>query len=495
MTLARPRRFAPGATSLLAAAALLLAPAVVRAQAAWEYEPYQVRVWIAAPAQAQLPTALRDDLAELLSTRAELVFGALWNARVESVPAALADGFLHDLDVPVEQLRAAAPDLLNVDKLVVVRIRRQQGQWQVATRELDCRAWQWSEVEHRSAGPAAGLALAAWDAAAATFTPIARIEAVEGTAIKARLRAGGLVIDPQSAALAEPGMVLRPIIRRNDRTGQPAARGGIQAIPWTLLEVQSREEALLQCQLHSGFRAAIPSRGGVRTERLALLVRPQFESTTLVLNSRTDEPRPLAGYEIFAKQPDGSETPLLGQTDWRGQIELPRGDGSLQLFLVRNGRQLLARLPIVPGQERLLEASLVDDDGRLQAEGAVAALHTRALDLAARREIVASRFRSRLKERKFDEAEDLLDEFRQLESRSDLVRSLDETRQQVQAFDRLTQQRIDKLFSEARQLLTVKALSDDMINVLSAELVKARSAPRTASAPAASPSATRPSES
>ncbi len=140
MTLARPRRFAPGATSLLAAAALLLAPAVVRAQAAWEYEPYQVRVWIAAPAQAQLPSALRDDLAELLSARAELVFGAVWNARVESVPAALADGFIHDLDVPLERLRTAAPELLNIDKLIVVRVRRSQGQWQVAARELDCRA-------------------------------------------------------------------------------------------------------------------------------------------------------------------------------------------------------------------------------------------------------------------------------------------------------------------------------------------------------------------
>ena len=483
MTLPLRRTAQLAAVLLLAIAASLLAQSTLLAQAAWEYSPYQVRVWIAAPSHAQLPPALRDELAALVAARAEVVFGAVWSTRVESVPPALADGFVHDLEVPLDRLKAVAPDLLDADKLLVLRVVRGHAGWQIAARELDCRTRQWSEVQVRSAGAADSLALAAWDAASAAFTPIVRIEAVDGTQIKARLRAGGLVVDPQSAALADPGMVLRPIVRRNDRTGQPAARGGIQPIAWTLLEVQTREEAVLQCQLHSGFRAAIPSRGGVRTERLALLVRPQFEFTTLALKSRTAEPRPLAGYDIFAKQQGGSETPLLGKTDWRGQIDLPQGDGSLQLFLVRNGRQLLARLPIVPGQERLLEASLMDDDGRLQAEGAVAALHTRALDLAARREIVATRFRARLKERKFDQAQALLDEFRQLESRSDLVRSLDEQRQQVQAFDRLTQQRIDKLFSEARQLLTVKALSDDLINILSAELVKARTAPRTASAP------------
>jgi hypothetical protein len=320
-----------------------------------------------------------------------------------------------------------------------------------------------------------------WDAIAAVFTPLARIEAVDGAQVKARLRAGGLIIDPASLALAEPGMVLRPITRRNDRTGQPAAKGGIQPLPWTLLAIEERDEALLTCGLHSGYRASIPARGGARVERLALLVRPQFPATTLALRSRGGEQRPLPGYEIFAKQEDGGETPLLGITDWQGQIELPRQGSTLQVLIVRNGTQLLARLPLVPGHEKLLVAPLMDDDGRLQAEGAVAALESMALDLAARREILAARFRVRLTERKFDEAQELLDEFRQLDSRTALGRLLDEQQQQVRADDRLTQQRIDKLFGDARQLLTVKSLSDDMINTLAGELSKARAAPRTAS--------------
>jgi hypothetical protein len=465
----------------LAALVLLLAPRAALAQAAWEYSPYQVRIWLLAAPQPQLPPALRDELAAQLADRAEVAFGAVWSVQIAEPPADLRQTLLAALDAPLDKLKAAAPDLLKVDKLILVRPLWSDAGWRVEARELDCRAWQWSHVVRREAGGGDALGLALWDAAAATFTPIARVEAVDGAAVKARLRAGGLIIDPASPALTETGMVLRPVIRRNDRSGQPAARGGIQPVPWTLLAIENRTDSLLDCRLHSGFRAAIPSRGGVRMERLALLVKPQFDKTTLALRSRTADSRPLAGYEVFAKKPDGDESPLLGVTDWRGEIELPRGDNSLQLFLIRNGKQLLARLPIVPGQAEVLEAPLVDDDGRLQAEGAIAALHSRALDLAARREILATRFRLRLKERKFDEAQALLDDFRKLDSRSELGRSLDESQQQVQAFDRLTQQRIDKLFGEARQLLTVKALADDMVNSLQAELAKARSSPATKS--------------
>jgi len=136
---------------------------------------------------------------------------------------------------------------------------------------------------------------------------------------------------------------------------------------------------------------------------------------------------------------------------------------------------------MIAGQDERLVADLMDDDGRLQAEGAVAAFYSRALDLVARREILAARFRTRLKEGKFDEAQALLDQFRRLESRADLSRSFDEMQQAVTASDRLTQQRIGKLFDDARRLLTVKGLSDDVINTLAAELTKARTATKTTS--------------
>ncbi len=449
------------------------------AQGHWEYAPYEVQVWIAAEAQPQLPPSVQQELARRLAARSEAVCGAVWSISAQGAPAEVRGVLPATLDLAPERLQTLAPDVLKRDKLIIVRLSAGSLGWNVQARELDCRTRQWGPLAMRSAAAAIELPLAMWDAAVESFVPLTRIESVEGTAATARLRAGGLITRAGSPALIDKGHILQPIIRRNDRSGQPVAKTGIQPLAWTLLAVESRADALLNCTVHSGYRGALSSRTSPRTERLALAVKPQFPTTTLELRSRIGDQRPLAGYEIFAKRPDSENVVQLGTSDWRGQIELPRGDGALELLLIRNGSQLLARLPIVAGQDERLVADLMDDDSRLQAEGAVAALHSRALDLVARREILASRFRARLKEGKFEEAQVLLDQFRRLESRADLSRSFDEMQQAVQATDRLTQQRIGKLFDDARRLLTVKGLSDDMVNTLVAELSKARTATKT----------------
>ena len=480
-----------GKVTMLAAAVVLFAVGLreARGQAAWEYEPYQVRCWISAHDDPRWTESLQQELSDALVRRADVAIGAVWNLTITSPPPAAQISDLAMLsDMPQESLKTFAGDALKQDKLIIVRLSPADGAWNIDARELDCRSRQWGPVMQGHAPQLESLPLVVWDVILDSFHPLVRIESVEGREVKARLRAGGLVSDPSSPALIEPGMVLRPILRRNDRSGEPAANTGIQPIPWTLLTVTERKESLLTCQSTSGFRAAIPARGGVRTERLALLVRPLHPSTRIVLQTRHDPPQPLAGYEVYLRRTPDAEAELLGATDWRGEIEVPRGNGTLVTLLVRNGNQLLARLPFVPGQDAVLAAPLADDEGRLQAEGAVAALHSRALDLVARREVLAARFRARLKEQKFDEAQKLLDEFRKLETRSDLSRALDEQQQRISATDRMTQTRIDKIFGEARKILLLKALSDDMVNTLAAELLKARTAPKTAPA-AATPTA------
>jgi hypothetical protein len=313
-----------------------------------------------------------------------------------------------------------------------------------------------------------------WDLIAASFTPLVKIERVTDEQVTARLRAGGLIVDPASPANIDQGQILRPVIRRNDRSGQPAKVGGISAVPWTLLRVEARADSLLTCQLFSGYRGALPSRGGVRLERLGLLVSPRWESTRVVLESRGTTPKRLVGYDVYSRSPEQTEPELLGSTDSFGELDLQRRDGSLQLLYVKNGRQLLARLPILPGQAPELIAQMADDEARLQAEGFIMALHSRALDLVARREIIAARFRARLKEGKLDEAQALLESYRQLETRTDLTRALDEAKQGLVSADRLTQARITKLLEDAQKLLANSKLSDELLNQLTRELATAK---------------------
>ena len=462
---------------LLALALLLIACRAENtlAQAAWEYTPYQARMWVALEPTPQLPGTLVVAVGEDVARRTSVVWDAVMQLQVVAAPAKLRGELLHDLDEVTAEVVAidAGREDLEADKLYLASVAQREGALVVRVRELDCRSRQLGPVVERRCAMVDDLSLALCDAVTECFTPLTRIEQVEDTKLVARLRAGGLITEAQPAALVEPGMVLRPVIRRNDRAGQPA-KGGIQAIAWSYLAVDERRESVLDCTLKSGYRAAIPVRGGARIERLALLVRPRHDATRLVLRSRGDSAKPLVGYEIHRRGEGEDDTKLLGETDSRGAFVVPRGEGGLETLIVKNGKQLLARLPLVPGYEETLTANIVDDDGRLAAEGFVEALHSRVLDLVARREILAAQIRSRLKDGKADEAQRLLDEFRRLQSRADLSRDLDRFKQQVSTGDTTTRQRIDRVFADAQKLLLLKPLSDELLAQLTREVSGAK---------------------
>lgn len=456
------------------------APSRCSAQAAWEFSPYQVRIWIALPDSPTWGRAQIDQFRDVLLGRAESSFGPVWSCEVEAAPNELATALRGSLeDLKVEQVQTAMKVGDATDKIYLVNLRDDRGALRLQVRELDYRARQFGVVVERDAWQREALPWLIWDAVASVFTPVARIERVDGQEIAARIRAGGLITSKDSPAWITPGAALKPVIRRNDRAGEPV-KGGINSVPWTMLEVLEKVDSVLACRLHSGYRSPIPSKGSSRTERLALLVRPQFPSTRLRLRSRDASRSPLAGYEVWRKTGDGNGE-LLGATDWRGDIELPRAEkGSLQTLLVRSGGQLLARLPMVPGQQAEMEAAVVNDDGRLQAEGFVVALQSKIMDVEARRQITAVRLRGMIKADKLAEAQELLEQFHTLETRGDLNRLLNQ--QNIKSIDPTTQKRIDKLLADARALL-LKFLDPELANVLQRELVAAKT-PRPAAAQA-----------
>lgn len=477
--------------ALAALGLLLLVASSACAQAAWEYSPYAVRCVVAFADNPQVPPSFQAQVHDTLAERANVVFGALWAMRVEAAPAPLRGELLDHLDtLTAERVQELAPDWLAEDKAYLVAVTEQAGTFRVQVREFDCRARFFSPASETHVFDRDALPLAIWDAIANAFTPLVQIEGVEDSQVTARLRAGGLVTSKRSPALIEPGAALRVILRRNDRKGDPL-KGGVQLVPWTMLRVTARKESQLTCELVSGYRAPIPTKGGARTERLALLAAPRYPATRLILRTRSKPPKPLTGYEVFAKGEGDEASVRLGATGWDGSLELPRTDGTLQVLLVRSGSQLLARLPLVPGQDRELVASVLDDDRRLQAEGYVQAFQSRVLDLVARREILAARVRQRLAEGKTDEARALLDEYRELETRVDLNRALDNALREVVSPDRLTQSRIDKLFAAARQLLG-KFLDPEQGNLLARELATAEANPGGKAPPVKAPAAKAP---
>jgi hypothetical protein len=301
------------------------------------------------------------------------------------------------------------------------------------------------------------------------FAPLVRIERVDGNKAITRLRAGGLLAGADdSPAAINAGELLQPVIRRNDRHGEPRA-GGTQRLPYTFLAVESRDGFRVHCDIHSGVRNAISARSG-RTERLALRVRPDARGTRIRLLSRSTPATPLVDYEVLVRPPEEKADPkLLGLSNFDGAVELPFEDQKIQLVYVRHGEQMLARVPIVPGLVREQIITLNDDDLRLLAESYFLAMQNNVMDLVARREVLAARIRLRIENKDITSAQQMLTELRTLSSRADLLRQVEQQQNAYSSEDKNVQAKVDKMFVELRKLLA-KHLDPKLIDDLSAEL-------------------------
>ena len=463
---------------LLCLSALLAAPERLRAQATWEYSPYRIRVWVAMDDSPELTERLVEQIAATLADRGGVAAGAAWDVRTALCPPELRhDALTRIADITVDDMARVAGRRLQVDdKLVLLAVQAEATGFRLSARELDCRTRTWQPVVHRTVVQSRRIPAEAFAAVHEAFAPLVRVDSVRGRAAEARVRAGGLILDEDNAAHIREHDILRPVIRRNDRLGEPLDNG-IMVVPWTFLTVQQRDGSMLHCQAHSGMYALLGVRPSARLHKYALLTKPVEDHTRLRLIAR-GRASALPGYEIYCKDPDTEENTVLGRTDWRGTLTVRRGDMPLQILYVRNGGRLLARLPIVPGLEPELTAELRDDNRRLEAEGYVRGLQNLVMDLVARRELYISRFRRHLRAGEYDQARALLEEFATLPTRSDLARDLV---QQGQRFasgdlsDRREQAQIDQLFKDTHHLLT-RFLDPGTASELAAELEQARRA-------------------
>jgi hypothetical protein len=470
-------------TVLLGILAAVASPGATRAQDSWEYTPYRIRVWLAVRPSAAVSATLREDVLRTLEVLAPVYGGATWRLKAEVAPETIGSSMLAVLDdLTVEQVGAVAADALSQDKLMLLCIREDQGRFVVTCRELDCTTRTLGRTVRMDSWQRVLLPRAAVDAIAESFQPLVRVESSRGKKATVRIRAGGLVRDEHCPSAIRGGDVLRPVIRRNDRRGEPKP-GGIQVLDWTYLVVREAKEYLLDCDVYSAMRNPLAGRSSSTVERMALKVRPRGGRTTLQLVARGESPDPLEGYEIFAKKPvagDGTESNpslRLGLTDWRGMIDIEQSDLPLRLIYVKNGAHLVARIPVVPGYQPLETVPLPSDDKRLEAEAFVKGMESTVMDLVARREILADRIRRRIAEGKTDQARELLDEIKSFQTKEDLEMMLASRQSALASPDKRQQQRIDQLLTGTRSLLN-KYLNPEQLVALEREVGGSVQSPR-----------------
>jgi len=456
--------------------AVCLVPAAARAQVNWEYSPYSVKVWVAFGHSAESTDRLMEQIAETVSQRAYVVAGATWDIETVKCPPELRYAAATDIEsITVDDIKTVDESVLKKDdKLFLLGIRAEMANAVLQVRELDCRSRVWRPVLSRRVVQQARIPRETFAAVADAFSPLVRIEIPKGREAQVRIRAGGLITSDSSPSQIHDHDVLLPVIRRNDRLGEPMkGPGGIEVVPWTFMTISERQGGVLQCKIHSGMPSALGGRSSSRTVKLALAVKPRGETSFLRLQTRDESRLPLGGYEIRAKDPVTEDSELVGKTDWRGMLQVPEAGHPLRILYVRNGGQLLARLPMVPGLEAESTAYVRNDDTRLDAEGFVKGLQTKVMDLVARRHLYEARFRRHLNKNEVDKAAELLETFRKLDTRNSLLRQLHDEEQRTKSPDKRVQAKIDQLFNDTSQLLK-KFLDPDKARNMQTDLEAAQ---------------------
>ena len=441
------------------------------AQVSLEYKPYHIDVYIALENPADLPAAAQQRLAVQLGDLSTAHVGAPWTLQAQFASGALA-GELVSLgeEVTAERLLELTPDDPQRDKAFYVVMAKERSTWRVTIRELDFRTFRLSPATSEVRTSQSRLAAALLEKMTSIFTPLVMLDVAQRDVVTGTLQAAALITDPDSPAAITAGEPLLPVIRHNDRLGR-ATPQRVLAIPWTVLEVVSLEQQQVTCQIHSAHHGPLGRKGRLRLIRYAQLARYRAAPFELKLSSPQGDP--LADYEILVRETDESAPRRLARTNEQGIAELPASSQPWQMLYVRHGDRVLARLPMVAGASRQHVAELPSDDDRLAAAGFIAAFRQEVIDTLARRQILITRVRRRMFSGEFDQAQELLDQLRSLETADDFSDRLNDARRTLRADNARAQQSIHEMFQETEQMLK-RYLDPDEVESLAQQLAAAQ---------------------
>ncbi len=447
----RPRRLILAVVRclLLAVAALYaIAPASATDRSIWQMLPYDVHILLAVDPSPPITPILRDELPVCLNERVESTIGAAWNAKIEYAPPALRGALLRDIDaVAVDQIPMPSPP---PDKVLLLAVKCLPGGLQINARDFDTRTNTISSPVTRSVSQIGVLGDAMLDAVLSCFAPLAFIDGVKKNEVTIRPKASALAPRDPNLSFIHKDDVFRPIKRINDKDGNLRMA---EPVAWTFLTVDGFQTTETKCKLHTGILSPIHKRGGRRVEMLALRVIPTDRSTVLVLKSRTPPHEPLFGYDVYSRVPDKEAATLLGRTDRRGRFVVPPGEHIIRVLLIRNGREPLARMPMVPGLEEELTTEIAKDDLRLWAEGFIYSLQEELVDIVARRKIYMALIRARMEAGKIEQAEKMLLDLRQMPDAMQLGLRVTNQRKRLETNDYVVQTKINLFLDDTVQLI------------------------------------------
>ena len=439
---------------------------------AWEYRPYKVACWFCLDGSPRA-NAIYPIVAQEISDRSELLDASGWTLAIGQAPAKFRSLFLKYIRTPGRCIGFTEHEVLNeYDKLMIVCLSDQASQIKATVREFDVQTQQWGPINYQTIpfGRSAGQQL--MNAIAQSFMPLAQIErvtaievntdgkkqkrdevvmqlravrscyttelakvivlgepdensgseseAVEGTDVEAvdiNYQPFEIVVVPasNSPAFIRKSDLFLPVIRRTDRSGKLIS---LEPLEFTFLTVDQQQDAVVRASIQSTGRNPLGQRKSKKSKKLALVIRPPQNSTTLQLLSRDKQPIPMEGFTI-KEVPVGAPRTVtgipIGRSDYQGKFEVMPSDSGMRVLVISRGGRNLMKLPIVPGLYDSVETRLPNDEVRLFSHGVFQGFQTELLGLIIQREVVRRRLDGALKEKLLEESEKLFDELSELE--------------------------------------------------------------------------------
>lgn len=360
------------------------------------------------------------------------------------------------------------------DKIFIVRIRTATSPMKVESVEFDTLMRYFGDTSQATVSSFNLLPEVVGATLRDVFAPVARIDDAGKSNAVGLVRASGLVTDKNSPALVDVGDVLVPMVRKDDRNGNPISIGPLD---WAYLLAKELDGRRVKMDFHAGRAGGLQGRKNARTHRVGLRIRPRKDQTLLRLHAKGDPNQPLIGYEIYEKELEGKSMTFIGRTDWNGRLDVePTDEQPLRLLYVKNGGAVLARLPMVPGHHEKMVADLGGDDMRLQAESYIRGVQNSIIDLLAIRELFKARIMMRLERGDLEPAEELLEVLRNQPTNERLANDMGKRQSEfIKAIGKNAnqQRKVDEMFSVTREMLT-KHINPKLVRDLEEAVIVAK---------------------
>ena len=275
-----------------------------------------------------------------------------------------------------------------------------------------------------------------------------------------------VVAESNSPAFIKKSDLFLPVIRRTDRNGNLK---GLEPLQFTFLTVDDQDKAEVRASIQSTGRNPLGQRKSKKAKKLALVIRPPQNSTTLKLLSREKQPIPMEGFTI-KEVPVGAPRTVtgvpIGRSDYRGEYEVMPSDGGMRVLVISRGGRNLMKLPIVPGLYDTVEMALPNDEVRLYSQGVFKGFQTELLGLIIQREYVRSNLDTALKEKNLKQSTTYFEELKSLETLAKFDERLSSSVEELKTktTDKREEKYINDRFQALKSLVSKKQAAENKIH-------------------------------